>query len=139
MLLFSKDINAILMTDNETNTVNAKLNELLRGVTYHQLILKDINGTQIEQQSYIKKATTTFDNCTSYDIHQGLKPIHLDVVTFTDMEEPIYIEDVVYIDKRLLSTIHKFKRGQLNLKYNERSDIHIVVEKDIGTVCLESI
>lgn len=127
------------MTDNETNTVDAKLNELLRGITYRQLILKDINGTQIEQQFYIKKATTTFDNCTSYDIHKGLKPIHLDVVTFTDIEEPIYIEDVVYIDKRLLSTIQKFKRGQLNLKYNERSDIHIVVEKDIGTVCLESI
>lgn len=66
-------------------------------------------------------------------------PIHLDVVTFNDMDEPIYLEDIIHIDKKLLSRINTFKCGQVHLKFNESIDAYVVVEKDIGTVCLESI
>ena len=112
---------------------------MLQGISYTDEILKLQGGQYLKQRFYIKKATIQFDNSNSYILDEHMTPILLNVVSFTDMDEPIYLTDVIHIDNKLLSHVSKLKRGQVKLEFNKQINVYVVKEKDIGTVCLENI
>lgn len=125
--------------NNNDNDINTTLTNLLQGISYTDEILKLQGGQYLKQRFYIKKATIQFDNSNSYILDEHMTPILLNVVSFTDMDEPIYLTDVIHIDNKLLSHVSKLKRGQVKLEFNKQINVYVVKEKDIGTVCLENI
>lgn len=128
-----------MKSDTVNDAVNKKLTQLLKGCTYNDVIYRHPNGASLIQRFYVKDAKLPTDKGSVYTVDKSKQAILLNTVTFTDMEEPVYIEIIAVLEKSLFAKIDKIKRGELFIDNVTNEDVVEIVEKDIGCSCLDSI